>query len=589
MNGKCISGPAASSGRLTRPAVLALLLAGSPLTRGSLIVPYGDAADVAAPSATRSYAEQLDARAIQVLLEASQIEGQDQVINVQALSDRLFQMVEKGQPSQALRAARKLAELSPDSPEAQRLLGHLNYVQGLAAEAVPPLRRALELNDQDMATRMLLGVALADAGQFNEALRHLATAQRAAPRDGELRHNIGVVLLRAERFEDAVTQLRLACRLRPENAISQHDLGLALLGADKMDEAIEAFQAAIEKDPKYLQARRNLAAAYVQTGRLAEAVPWLAGIILDDGPTEVWSELLNVLWRLADGSGPLTPLGADDNFEATYRQAVEALRQDRPMESMRLLLRVFATRPELAGPANDLGALLAAQKHEEAALLFFGRAAALAPDEGPAQRNVETLRGDLMRRARLRGAAEHWETERENPAKAYEARVALGNIYGELGELPAAQTAWREAAELAPSAALPHLMLGRIAEDQGRRSAAERHYRAALFLEPGQIEALTRLATVLLHYNQPGPRRQGLRLAERVQTLTGGENPNALQLLSAAQALNGLHVAAQQTALAGAVRALLQNNQRLAQTLFNDWQLYGRLAAGAAPAGPTPA
>jgi tetratricopeptide (TPR) repeat protein len=192
---------------------------------------------------------------------------------------------------------------------------------------------------------------------------------------------------------------------------------------------------------------------------------------------------------------------------------------ERWADALPLVSRLLATDPD-----NEVSWCLLAQCHlgldrYEPALSAAERAAALAPDSEWPCRLISFAATHLGRheqavsaaKAAVRLEPQAWQTHARLAAAL--ARRDAGQQHRGLRRRPrrASGTARNEAAEaaqraleLAPDEAQVQLIYGSVAANQGRRTEAERAYRAALVLDPQSSGAHHLLAALRLN-RQSGP------------------------------------------------------------------------------------
>ncbi len=158
-------------------------------------------------------------------------------------------------------ALANVLSLSPDHPEALRMMGMVAQRLGDHARAVDCFRRVLP----------------------------------TWPRDADLQVGLGIALYESGRVGDAVDCLREACRLAPTSALAWFNLGEAIGREAQTDEAIDALQRALELDPTHVPARLSLARAQANLGQVDAAVAGFREVLRADGDNaEAWFGLSNL-------------------------------------------------------------------------------------------------------------------------------------------------------------------------------------------------------------------------------------------------------------------------------------------------------
>lgn len=125
----------------------------------------------------------------------------------------------------------------------------------------------------------------------------------------------------------------------------------------------------------------------------------------------------------------------------------------------------------------------------------------------------------------------------------------LATLLVKLGQFDAAMTNYAVAAQLAPLDARPEYLMGKAELRRGRVLAAVGHFRAALARDRNDPHALVFLARVLAASPEAAVRNgaEAVPLAERANALTGGGQPQVLDVLAMACAEAGRFPAAVET------------------------------------------
>ncbi|HUW58522.1 MAG TPA: tetratricopeptide repeat protein [Planctomycetota bacterium] len=209
--------------------------------------------------------------------------------------------MEKGRTREALAELQKSAELKPDYPDTQLMLGNLLAAYGNPTQAVGYYRKAIEID----------------------------------PRLFDAHNNLGVCLARLEKFEEAVEQFTRALEIYPKSAQTYDMLGTALSRQGKLDDAVRAFRKALELDPKYVEAHTNLGDALSRAGRPAEAVEHFRKAV------EIRPESLPAHYGWGSA---LVRLGKADEAVGHFRKVIEM--NPRYVYAHNRLARILATHPD---------------------------------------------------------------------------------------------------------------------------------------------------------------------------------------------------------------------------------------------------
>ncbi len=230
-------------------------------------------------------------------------------------------------------------------------------------------------------------------------------------------------------------------------------------------------------------------------------------------------------------------------------------------------------------PGNDraqafLGNDLRAAGRMGEALARYQEAVRLAPDDPARRANHGSAYLELGRVGE--GIAELERAVALEPDFGI-ALFNLGNARLALGEREAAADCYARA--LRGDFALPvmaHRQLAKVLEELGRRAKAVEHYKAALALEPSDLDTILGLAWLWVRAPERELRngQEALRAAEWLARTAQGD-PQVLDLLAAAQAENGPFELAVETARRAEQAARREGATQAAQHFAERAELYG--------------
>ncbi|MFO0678814.1 MAG: tetratricopeptide repeat protein [Polyangiaceae bacterium] len=166
-----------------------------------------------------------------------------------------------GDADQALRAAKRGAELLPDAAEAQSALGIALLATGRPAESVEPLTTASRLEPDSPARLGNLGTVLFMTGKVDEAVSAYDRAVRLDPTNARTRSDLGTALLASNDLARGTRELEEAVRLDERRATFRSNLGYAYQLQNRFPEAIAKYREAIALDATLASAWINLATA----------------------------------------------------------------------------------------------------------------------------------------------------------------------------------------------------------------------------------------------------------------------------------------------------------------------------------------
>jgi len=379
----------------------------------------------------------------------------------------------------------------PGRAEAHLGKGYEALRQERYEAAASEFREALRLDPKlVMRARFPLGVALFELKQTADARREFEAVLREAGEHDGVRYYLGRLDLQDRNFAGAVRNLSKAVE-KPPFPDTAYYLGLACFRQGNLSGAERWLQEAARMNPRDDLAQYQLGMVYRQQGREAEA-------------RQAFARSKELRQR--------------DTEESELRTECARKLASRPRQEARAVCQ------RLYDPANAerltaLGTLYGQHGDFEAALGPLRRAAELAPQSPQMQYNLAFTYFQMGRfaeaRAPLAKAVERWPD-------LFPLNFLYGAVLARLGDDLAAHQALARAHGLNPqdrgAAGLLYevaLRLGQKSQQAGRDPDAERYYREAAALRPGDPAPHQGLAEVY--------RRMG-RTAEAAaeQKLAGG-------------------------------------------------------------------
>ncbi|PYV13357.1 MAG: hypothetical protein DMG21_21210 [Acidobacteria bacterium] len=368
-------------------------------------------------------------------------------------------------------------------------------------------------NQRVVAPLLSWGLEIALLAPFVSLIAAPLSAQtkaRTGPRPAD---DVSTLLQAAEQALDrkdyaaAIAPLKKAAQVEPANAAVWFNLGFAFSELAAYPDAVAAYQKALEIQPDLFEAHLNLSAAYLKLGRYPEAQGELEKAIkLKPDHARAHLELGRAL-------------ALEKNFEGAEKEFGEASRLDPKLAAAHLeLAEVLLDEKKFGGAKSafeaaleldpkssqsQLGLALAlegAGKYEEAIPHY---AAYLAANSGDLGRRVH-LAVIEMNLGKNQEARDELQFVYEKDPKMPGVAAMLGDVNAWLKRLPEAERFYREALAATPDAsdATPrraglHRALAQTLLDEEKFSDAETEFRAALKLDPENLEAFKGLASAL--------------------------------------------------------------------------------------------
>jgi tetratricopeptide (TPR) repeat protein len=186
----------------------------------------------------------------------------------------------------------------------------------------------------------------------------------------------------------------------------------------------------------------------------------------------------------------------------------------------------------------NLGDALIKKRRMDEAITHFQTALQIKPDYAEAHDNLGNA---LFQKGRVDEAITHYQTALQIRPDNAKAHNNLAIALFQKGRVNEAITHYQTALQIKPDYAEAHNNLGNALFQKGRVDEAITHYQTALQIKPDYAEAHNNLAWVLATVSQASLRNGGkaVKLAERANQLTSGENPVILRTLAAAYAEAG--------------------------------------------------
>lgn len=367
----------------------------------------------------------------------------------------------------AERCYRRALDSQPGNPDALHLLGRLKG-QGGDYPAAEGFLRALVAAAPDMAEAHCdLGVALQAQGRLAEAERSYREALRLDPASTAAQCNLAALLQRTQGPEAALAPLRAAHAAHPDDARIARQLAATLVEAGFGEEAVSLLEAAGAQRGGDAPLLTTLATVHAALGRLDAAVE-AAHRALEADPA----------------SG-----------EVHHCLGLLAWKQGRADDAQKSLLRATELDPRNAKAHSDLGLLLHQLGRDEEALDSFHMALHHQPGFGEARRG---LGQSLLACGRVQEARAAFQQDIAS-APHPESWFGLARSFQTVGELEAAEAAYRRALELDPGMVKALNNLGLVYRELGRFAEAAEVLRRALQLAPDFLPARANLG--LAHYD----------------------------------------------------------------------------------------
>jgi len=394
------------------------------------------------------------------------------------------------------------------------------------------------------------GVALLAVGAFLTflQLRHWRDSETlfrhalAVSHNNAVAHNnLGVYLTRTERNDEAVEHFRQAIRVEPRHAGARNNLGDLLAGKGKLEEARKLITEALRINPELVEAHFNLGRVLASLGQFSEAESCYQEVLRrQPDHSEVHHELGRALAAQSQAAGAVVALKEAvrrrPNHAKSHFHLGKALAEQNNLtsatnefhEALRLDESFLDARYHLGVTLNKRGNREDALGHFEAVLKSDPRHAGAHFEMG----------NHLAGLGEISSALEHFLKAVQADSNHVGAINNLGNIMVSQRNFQEALRYYRQALQLNLDHFNSRHNLARLLTHLRRAGDAVPHYRKLLAQRPDSLEVLNEFARILAtdreKSNRDGP--EAVRLAERLNALTGGNEPLALDTLAAAYA-----------------------------------------------------
>jgi tetratricopeptide (TPR) repeat protein len=333
-------------------------------------------------------------------------------------------------------------------------------------------------------------IALEQQGKNAEAEAAWRIYLKAHSANAEAYAHIGLLEARQEHYKEAVPFYRKALALNPNFPGLRLNLGLALFKGGELKLAIEQFKLLLKTaTPGSAEAQRLtilLGMAHYGVGEYGEAAPYLKNAAAADAQ--------NLQLRLALAHSCL--------WSKQYQCVLDVYHE---------ILTLNAESAEadmLAGEAQD-------ELKDHAGAIEQFRAAVKADPKEP---DVHFGLGYLLWGQRLYPeAASEFQAELANNPKHVQALIYLGDAQMQMSHPEAAEPLLENAVHIDPGRELPHLDLGILFADAGRKAEALREMKEAARLAPDDVTVHWRLARL---YRTMGKKDEAKAEFEKASSIT---------------------------------------------------------------------
>jgi tetratricopeptide (TPR) repeat protein len=370
-------------------------------------------------------------------------------------------------------------------------------------KALAELASALEADGQPTWVVCLVARALASHSLGGDAIQLLERAFRRTPDQFWINHELGFCLQNASppRLDEAIACHRAALALRGDHPEAWTSLALILARKGELKEALRLHRRALEIDPSSPDSLCELGATLLHAGRYDDAAgAYQRALNVNSEFAKAWVGvgqcwLRQRRWDEALATFHQLTVREPGLPDGPYGSGLAHLGKGSPDAAVRAFQAAIAIAPKYADARNQLGtALLQLNRLHEAEAAIAG-AVRLELD-------VAEFRADhagvLARMGRLDDALEEYQAALRLDPDDVHAAVGIAGLRKLKDEPDKAESCLREAIRRRPGAGPLHVALGEFLLGQKRYGEAGSAFRQALYVEPGNTEARTKLQRTLL-------------------------------------------------------------------------------------------
>ncbi len=172
---------------------------------------------------------------------------------------------------EAKRLAARVAEIEPNSAEAQAVLGMANRIDFKLEESIKNYRRAVELDPVSLAAKRNLADVQRGLGQNAAALELYRELLTANPNDEAARAGLILALFNLQQKEQAEQELKSALAQNPKNFQLQTNAAYWYAANGDAAKAVELAAQAVAAEPRYVWAQIALARGLILQKQPLEA------------------------------------------------------------------------------------------------------------------------------------------------------------------------------------------------------------------------------------------------------------------------------------------------------------------------------
>ncbi|MBI3860694.1 MAG: tetratricopeptide repeat protein [Planctomycetia bacterium] len=225
-----------------------------------------------------------------------------------------IQLHEAGRYDEARQCYQRILRANSSHPDANHLLGLLDYLNGKYDQAVAQIKKALAKRPASALFLNSLGASYRALGAYADARAAFERAIQIQPNYAEPHNNLGTVLAAIGEFAEAEAVYQKALVLKPGFIDVYINLGGLLHSLHRYDEAEATLRKVLQLYPQHPLAWNNLGNVFKSRERLAEAADcYMAALRADPNYAACWGNLALTLQAQGDWNGAVAAF--DKSFE----------------------------------------------------------------------------------------------------------------------------------------------------------------------------------------------------------------------------------------------------------------------------------
>lgn len=420
-----------------------------------------------------------------------------------SLLTRLEQLRKEHREDEGLELARRHLAAHPGTPRLHYAMGVLLGSRADHRGAIREFELELASDPGHFESHRGLALAATLVGEFDRSIRHLEICAGMRPQDPEIAFQLGRNLSARRRYDEAEPRLTAAARLR-DDADSWAELGLLHRRRGEDTKAAAAFRRALGRDPNHVATLLNLGQLMVREGDRQTGEALLAR-------HRERAQLADLLDHLERSSRLGEATAA--NFTALADAQIRSGKVEEAAASYR---RALALDPNSPIAALGLAALLL----ETGELAEASRWSVVAVLAAPTDQRAHFVLGMVrLARGQVDAAERAFQDSRRLRAWGVEAFLRTAEAYERAGHQDRADRAYRQADRLAPGDSLVAIALGRRALRRGAPAEAAERVRAMLAREPSAADGWMLLAIASESLGRDKDAEEAWRAAIRLQRI----------------------------------------------------------------------